>query len=428
MLLKRSLQLGAVLVLLSGAAFVFYGMQKLWVPAGWSGMSLTILTALMLTAAVAVLFHAFGREGGREGDRQNPCEAQQIRLAAIESRLRRTEESMEMAVEAGKLGFFEWDTAHEEQMWSDTVRSLMGVAPDAPATFETLLGTMPAEDASALMRQIQRVSPANPEFALEHRSIWPDGSVHWIWARGQGYFDQNGRPVRISGVVMDIDDRKRAEEQIRLQATALEEAANAIVLTDRESKILWVNPAFTRMTGYTAEEVLGQTPRILRSGLQDSHYYQELWKTITAGEVWRGHLINSRKDGSTYHEDMTIAPIRSSGGEITHYVAIKEDVSERYQAQQALAAAEQQYRGIFENAVLGIFRTTADGRFVSVNPAFFKTRATIRRRILPRKSTPLTTSTLTRSSARNYGGGSFHGVVRDFEIEVRVAETAAISP
>ena len=375
MLLKRNLQLGAVLVLLSGAAFVFYGMQKLWAPAGWSGVALTILTAAMATTAVAVLFHIFSRQGGRKESLRRyrrRSHARLTRLAAIESRLRRTEESMQMAVEAAKLGFFEWDCVNDEQVWSSTVRSLIGVAGEASATFDTLVATMPPEDAGALLRQTQGMSPATPEFALEHRVIWPDGSVHWIWARGRGYFDEAGRTARIAGVVMDIDDRKRAEEQIRLHATALEEAANSVVLTDREAKILWVNPAFTRMTGYTTQEVLGQTPRILRSGLQGPRYYQELWNTITAGEVWRGQLINRRKNGSEYYEDMTIAPIRSSSGEITHYVAIKEDVTERHQAQQALAAAEQQYRGIFENSVLGLFRTTADGKFLSVNPALVK--------------------------------------------------------
>ncbi len=130
--------------------------------------------------------------------------------------------------------------------------------------------------------------------------------------------------------ILDITSQKQAEEQMRLQATALESVANAIVVTDKEGDILWVNPAFTKLTGYSYEEALGKNPRILNSGQTSKLVYQELWQTILAGEVWHcEEIINQRKDGSFYYEQMTVTPVKDDNGQITRFVAIKEDITER---------------------------------------------------------------------------------------------------
>jgi PAS domain S-box-containing protein len=126
--------------------------------------------------------------------------------------------------------------------------------------------------------------------------------------------------------------RRRAEDQLRLQSVALESAANAIMITDAEGKIIWVNPAFSRTTGYSFEEAAGKNPRLLKSGKQDPEFYQQMWETIRSGEVWRNTVINRRKDGTLNHEDMTITPIRDNTGKIAHFVAIKQDITELQQA------------------------------------------------------------------------------------------------
>ncbi|MCS6861221.1 MAG: PAS domain S-box protein, partial [Abditibacteriales bacterium] len=147
-----------------------------------------------------------------------------------------------------------------------------------------------------------------------------------------------------TSVVRDITERKAAEQQLRLHTAALESAANGIIITDRQGNIEWVNPAFTKMTGYRPEEVLGKNPRILGSGQHNQAFYQHLWETILAGEVWQGEIINRRKNGDLYTEDMTIAPVRDERGTITHFIAIKQDITYRKQAEeelrQARAAAE----------------------------------------------------------------------------------------
>ena len=167
----------------------------------------------------------------------------------------------------------------------------------------------------------------------------------------------------------EIAERRAAQGRLQLQAAALGAAANSIVITDVTGTIIWVNAAFTRLTGYTAEEARGQNPRILRSGKHEAAFYVNLWKTVTSGEVWHGEVTNRRKDGSLYEEEMTITPVRVESGEITHFVAIKHDITSRKAMGQALLHAQEKYRAIVEDAIVGILQATPDGRIISVNAA-----------------------------------------------------------
>lgn len=125
------------------------------------------------------------------------------------------------------------------------------------------------------------------------------------------------------------------EKEMRFKSQALSSAANAIVITDPEGEIVWVNAAFSRYTGYSLEEALGKKPNVLlKSGEQDEAFYEEMWATISGGEVWKGELVNRRKDGSTYPERMTITPMFGPAGKITHYIAIKEDITEQKRLEQ----------------------------------------------------------------------------------------------
>jgi PAS domain S-box-containing protein len=134
----------------------------------------------------------------------------------------------------------------------------------------------------------------------------------------------------------DITERKRAEAENLLLATAIEQAAETVVITDRDAKIQYANPAFTRTTGYAREEALGQNPRLLKSDQHDAKFYQELWAALTTGKLWRGEFTNRRKDGTLYTEEATIAPVRDASGEIANYIAIKSDITERKHAEQEL--------------------------------------------------------------------------------------------
>ncbi|HEY2804328.1 MAG TPA: PAS domain S-box protein [Gemmatimonadales bacterium] len=115
----------------------------------------------------------------------------------------------------------------------------------------------------------------------------------------------------------------------RLHSAALDAAANAIVITDREGIMVWVNPAFTRLTGFSAEEALGKNPRdLIKSGAHEPAFYRDLWQTVLAGNVWHGEMTNRRKDGTVYPEEQTITPVKDAQGKITHFIAIKQDLTE----------------------------------------------------------------------------------------------------
>ncbi|MBI4381905.1 MAG: PAS domain S-box protein [candidate division NC10 bacterium] len=156
-----------------------------------------------------------------------------------------------------------------------------------------------------------------------------------------------------------------------LQA-ALESAGNAIIITHREGRIIWVNPAFTRLTGYTTEEVLGQNPRLLNSGKQDRSFYQHLWETILSGQVWHGEMINRRKDGSLYTEEQTITPVCDERGDITYFIAIKQDITERKHAEKMLQESEERYRDLVENSEDLVCTHDLEGTFLSVNRALVR--------------------------------------------------------
>src|SRR5512140_1194759 len=151
----------------------------------------------------------------------------------------------------------------------------------------------------------------------------------------QGEFGQLGRTFD----EMAEEIQRREGEFARL-AMAVEQSAEAIVLTDRQGKILYVNPAFERITGYSAEEAVGKTSRILHSGKHDESFYRQMWEALLRGEVWEGHFINRRKDGTLYEEDATISPVRDSAGEIVSFVAVKRDVTRLLSLEKQLRMAQ----------------------------------------------------------------------------------------
>lgn len=151
----------------------------------------------------------------------------------------------------------------------------------------------------------------------------------------------------IGGALAQVMARHRSEQALQASSsrlTLLDAAVNAashsIVITDVDGTIEWVNPAFTQLTGYTADEAIGKNPRLLKSGKQDREFYQNLWNTITGGKVWKGELINKRKDGSLYDEEASITPVKDATGKITHFIAIKQDVTEQHQLKERLLRSQ----------------------------------------------------------------------------------------
>jgi len=163
----------------------------------------------------------------------------------------------------------------------------------------------------------------------------PENRVMWTLWEFVAITDSENTPTEVQCIGFDITELEKSREQLKLQESALLATANAIVITDRHANIEWVNPAFTSLTGYTWDEAHGKNPNILvKSGYHDQEFYEAMWDTITAGKVWIGKMINRRKDGTYYTEEQTVTPVYGESGEITHFVAIKQDITEREQANQ----------------------------------------------------------------------------------------------
>lgn len=148
-----------------------------------------------------------------------------------------------------------------------------------------------------------------------------------------------GAGTLISVAGRDLAARARSAQQLRLQAAALNAAATSILITDRQGTIQWCNPAFTELTGYTVAEAIGQNPRFLKSGKHDAVFYQHLWRRILSGRIWHGEIINKRRDGSLYTQEITITPVRDAHGQIAHFIAIEQDITLRKHAEAELRRA-----------------------------------------------------------------------------------------
>ncbi len=163
---------------------------------------------------------------------------------------------------------------------------------------------------------------------------------------------------------------KKSEDLARKLSRAVEQSPVTVVITDTSGRIEYVNPKFVETTGYTVNEALGQNPRVLKSGEMPPEAYAEMWRAISQGREWRGEFHNRKKSGELYWESASISAIRDASGLITHYLAIKEDITARKAVEDALRRSEEAFRSLYDKAPIGIFRSTPEGRYLSVNPTY----------------------------------------------------------
>ena len=165
-----------------------------------------------------------------------------------------------------------------------------------------------------------------------------------VAAAQNGHWPQfdNASDAQVARLQAELAERRQTDAMFRLQSAALNAAANAVMITDQSGAIVWVNPAFARLTGYTLAEVQGRNARLLKSGRQDAAYYRRMWTTILGGGGWQGEVTNRRKDGTLYVQDQTITPLLDERGQVTHFIAIQQDVTERKRTEAALRASQEE--------------------------------------------------------------------------------------
>ena len=209
----------------------------------------------------------------------------------------------------------------------------------------------------------------SPDGRMEKRYIRKDGLAVWVNVNLTVIRNADGRPARTMAAIEDISERKEAERRLRQLSQAVEQSASTVIITDTNGSIMYANPRCVETTGYSLEQLVGKNTRILKSGLTPSGVYAELWQTVTSGHTWRGQLHNKRKTGEFYWEQASISPVIDERGIITHFVAVKEDVTKHRAVQDALYESEERFRTLFELAPDGIYLCDLQGRFLDGNLA-----------------------------------------------------------
>lgn len=240
----------------------------------------------------------------------------------IETALRESEARFRSYIDHAPLGVFISDETGRYVQVNPASSRITGY-PEAELLSMRIADLTPAEDWELAAAHFDRVSQSG-QTTIECAFHRKNGDLGY-WRIDAVKLSE----TRFLGIAIDITDHRLAVEELKKFRKAVEHSANTIVITDFAGRIEYVNPAFANSTGYTAEEAIGLNPKVLKSGGQSPGFYQELWATISAGNTWRGQFHNKRKDGSLYWESATISPIFNAAGELVHFVAVKEDITDR---------------------------------------------------------------------------------------------------
>lgn len=268
---------------------------------------------------------------------------------------------------AARIGNWSLEAGAEHIDWDEEVRRIVGIDAQSVVDRELVASLVHPDDLPALRASIATSFERGTPYRIEYRIRRPDGEQRWVACWAEPHRDVDGRVARLVGMMQDISERRMREEHLKLLSEAVEQSPASVVITDVRGGIEYVNQRFTEVTGYSREEAIGRNPSILKSGFTPDETYATLWRTILDGGIWRGELLNRRKNGELYLESATIQGMRDGHGRLTHLLAVKEDISERRRAEAELLASERKYRAIVETADEGIWQVDADWNTTFVN-------------------------------------------------------------
>ncbi|MCK6425505.1 MAG: EAL domain-containing protein [Burkholderiaceae bacterium] len=291
----------------------------------------------------ALLYSAQGKEEGAviSGTDISALKQQELELRASDLRFNQAER-------VARAGSWELAPDGEAMSWSGEMRRLLGLDAAVPASADRFFAAVHPEERAEVAAALTDALRAGRSCDLEFRLGRAGGPVTWVQLRASTLLDAQGRPQRGVGTLQDITARRQAEEEMRLAASVFDNSLNAILIADAQGRIRKVNRAFTEITGYPAEEAIGQTTRLLKSGEHDPAFYASLWETLTTHSRWEGELCNRRKDGQLITVWESIAVVRDPEGAVDFYIGIFSDIS----AQKA--AAERIHQLAYYDVLTGL--------------------------------------------------------------------------
>lgn len=235
---------------------------------------------------------------------------------------------MERTEHLAHIASWEWDVDANRVTWSPEMFRIFGREPeDITLTLQGQSALYPPPDVKKLMDAVQRALHEGQPYELSLDIVLPDGSLRPCYIKGFPERNAAGRVVRLAGLLQDITERKHEEERNRLAVSVFANAREGIVITDAQATIVDANASYSRITGYTREELLGSNPRLLKSGRQSPDFYQQLWEKLRVEGFWEGELWNRRKDGAHFAEHLTISAVHNAAGKTQNYVGIATDVT-----------------------------------------------------------------------------------------------------
>ncbi|WP_143096391.1 bifunctional diguanylate cyclase/phosphodiesterase [Ectothiorhodospira mobilis] len=242
----------------------------------------------------------------------------------------RDRERLWEAVRGGNVGLFEWRPGNRIYLSPELKAQLGYLDHELDSEIGVLESLMHADDMEAVRRRFGAfIRHPVGRFRAELRMRHKEGGWRWILYQASPVHDPEGRLSKILGSSLDITERKQAEETSERLAYAVEQSPSVVVLTDTDGVIEYVNRHFCEITGFTSEEVIGQRPALLRYGEKNVAKYRDLWQTLARGETWEGEFNNRKRNGEPYWEEVRISPIRNARGEVTHYIKLAEDISDK---------------------------------------------------------------------------------------------------
>jgi diguanylate cyclase (GGDEF)-like protein/PAS domain S-box-containing protein len=242
--------------------------------------------------------------------------------------LQRSQKQLHEAQRLARIGSWEFDLVASEIFWSDELFLIFEVDPaQGPGDYARFLEMVHPDDRKRVDLAYNNAIDNHLPYEIEHRIVTADGRVKLIRERGETLYDDDGTPLRSIGTAQDITDIRRMESQMELLGTAFQHSGEAILITDHENRILTVNPAFTALTGYTQEEVVGRNPSLLSAGRSSAEDYAKMWAAINQNGYWQGEIWDRRKDGGIYPKWLTISVVRDETGAVRYYMAHFTDIS-----------------------------------------------------------------------------------------------------
>ncbi|MDF2181017.1 EAL domain-containing protein [Neptuniibacter sp. CAU 1671] len=258
-------------------------------------------------------------------------------IKQIERDLREHKDRLLEAQRIARLGSWEYNVSDRKMFWSDEMYHLMNLHIRLqPPNFVSFIRMVHPDDRQAVLHTLLHARKNGLAYELVHRIKQDGGAVRYVLSKGQFWRQTNGKLQRGFGTVQDITDQKRSEEELRLAANVFSHALEGIMITSRDGLILDVNKAFTEITGYQRDEVLGKNPSILQSGEQDASYYRQMWVKLAENGYWSGEIWNRKKDGQVFLERLTITAVKDEHGQVQHYVALLADITELKEHQRRL--------------------------------------------------------------------------------------------